>query len=100
MNVLPLIIIMTSVLAVLGIGRLFGGRDFLTFLQESDHAYSWGRVTGTATVVTAIWGFGHVVAHTHAIPDVGTLMGLASFGGFPFALSKGIAAAARPSANL
>jgi hypothetical protein len=70
-----------------------------TAWQESDGCYSWGRVMGTLTVLTAIWGFVHVVRLTHAIPDPTSLIGLASFGGFPFALSKGIAAMARPSAG-
>ena len=72
---------------------------FLTFLQESDSMYSWGRVSGSLTVATAIFCLIYVVLKTHAIPDAVTLGGLAAFGGFPFALSKGIAAAAKPSAG-
>lgn len=71
----------------------------LTAWQESDGTYSWGRVMGTLTVLTAIWGLVHVVLKTHAIPEATALLGLASFGGFPFALSKGIAAAAKASAG-
>jgi hypothetical protein len=71
----------------------------LTAWQESDGAYSWGRVMGTLTVIAATWAFVHVVRLNHAIPDPTTLLGLGSFGGFPFALSKGIAAMARPSAG-
>lgn len=73
--------------------------NFWTFLQESDKTYSWGRVMGVFTVSAAIFAFLHVVLRTHAIPDAASLVGLAAFGGFPFALSKGIAAAARPSAG-
>lgn len=72
---------------------------FLTTWQESDGNWSWGRVAGTATVLTAIWGFVHVVRLHGTIPDPTTLVGLASFGGFPFALSKGIAAFAKPTAG-
>lgn len=71
-----------------------------TFLQESDGLYSWGRCSGTVTVLVACFCLIHVVLKTHAIPDAVTLGGLCAFGGFPFALSKGIAAAARPSAGL
>lgn len=99
MNILALVVIMAAVAIIIGMGYLIAGKDFLTFLQEADKTYSWGRVTGTATVITAIWGFVHVVAHAHAIPDAASTFGLVSFGGFPFALSKGIAAAARPSAG-
>lgn len=72
---------------------------FLSFLQESDGFYSWGRVLGTATVLTAIGCLVYVVLKTHAIPDAITIGGLCGFGGFPFALSKGIAAVAKPSAG-
>lgn len=72
---------------------------FLTFLQESDGMFSWGRVSGSATVAAAIFSLIYVVLKTHAIPDAITLSGLCAFGGFPFALSKGIAAMAKPTAG-
>lgn len=72
---------------------------FLTFLQESDGMFSWGRTAASLTTVVACWGFVYVVLKNHAIPDAATLLGLCGFGGFPFALSKGIAAAAKPSAG-
>jgi hypothetical protein len=71
----------------------------LTFLQESDGLYSWGRCAASVTVLVACWALIYVVLKTHAIPDAITLGGLCGFGGFPFALSKGIAAVARPTAG-
>jgi hypothetical protein len=70
-----------------------------TFLQESDGMFSWGRCAGTITVLVACYCLIYVVLKTHAIPDALTLGGLCGFGGFPFALSKGIAAMAKPSAG-
>jgi hypothetical protein len=97
MNVLPLILIMLTVVSAIGLGYLIAGKEFLTFLQETDKTYSWGRVMGAATVIAAIWGFVHVISYTHAFPEAGSLLGLTSFGGFPFALSKGITAMSRPA---
>ena len=74
-------------------------KSFLTFLQESDNTYSWGRCSGVITVLVACFCLIYVVLKTHALPDAITLGGLATFGGFPFALSKGIAAAAKASAG-
>jgi hypothetical protein len=76
-----------------------GSNNFKTTWQESDGSFSWGRVLGTATTVTSIWGFVHVVRLHGTIPDAATLAGLGTFGVFPFFASKGIAALARPSAN-
>jgi hypothetical protein len=72
---------------------------FFSFLHDGDGSFSWGRVLGVVTIVVACFCLIHVVLKNHAIPDAATLTGLAAFGGFPFALSKGIAAAARPSAG-
>jgi hypothetical protein len=69
---------------------------FLSFLQDSDGAYSWGRVIGTVTAFTACWSLIYVVIKNHQIPDAATLGGLAAFGGFGYALSKGLTAFARP----
>lgn len=70
----------------------------MTFLQESDNAYSWGRVAGCFTISAAIYMAVHIVRATNAI-DLGTLAALASFGVSPFVASKGIAAVAKPTAG-
>lgn len=71
---------------------------FLTFLQESDGMFSWGRVAGSFTTATAIYLATHIVRATGTI-DISVLAGLGAFGIFPFAASKGIAAMAKPTAG-
>jgi hypothetical protein len=78
-------------------GLLPGEKSFWSAFQESDGSWSWGRVAGTFTLLTACWGFIHVVRITNAIPDPMTLAGLITYAVGPFVATKGITAMSRPA---
>lgn len=63
--------------------------------KESDGSWSWARLGSTATLAASVYGFLHVVLHTHAIPDAATLAGLGAFAVSPYAVNKIATAAAR-----
>jgi hypothetical protein len=72
-------------------------KSVLSAFQESDGSWSWGRVAGTFTLLSAVWGFLYVVHANHAIPDPLTLGGLITYAVGPFVATKGITALSRPA---
>lgn len=74
--------------------------NILTAWKETDGAWSWARLSSSATVAVACYGFLHVVLRNHAIPDAATLVGLGAFGGFPYTVNKVTTAFAKKDAQL
>ena len=73
---------------------------FTEIWKESDQSWSWARVASTATLLTALWGFVHVVLKTHALPDALTLGGLSAWAVGPYTVNKATTAFARKDAQL
>ena len=56
--------------------------------SESDGTPSASRVLTALTVLTSCAAFGHVVYHTHAIPDVTIMTGLGGFSVAPYSINQ------------
>ena len=59
-----------------------------TIFEEESGQLSWSRVFSSFTVSTAIACVLHVTWHNHAIPDAGTLAGLAAWAVAPYSVNK------------
>lgn len=75
-------------------------KGFLSIWKESDGSWSWARMASTATLISAIWGFVHVILNTHALPDGGALVGLTTWAAGPYFVNKTATALARKDSAL